>query len=70
MNNRGRLVVDALIAVFVATVVLVLAAGLGVVAVIVGIVVLVCAISFAVGAAVRRWRGQPGAHRARDAGPP
>ncbi len=67
MNNRGRLVVDILIAVLVAALTLILTAGLGVVAIIVGIVVVVCAISFGANALARRWRGQPVRQRARGA---
>jgi uncharacterized membrane protein HdeD (DUF308 family) len=59
MNNRGRLVVDGLLAVAVAVLTLVLAAGLGVVAIIVGVVAIVGAISFGAQAIARRWRRQP-----------
>lgn len=65
MNNRGRLVVDVLLAVVVAALILILTAGLGVVAIIVGIVAVVCALSFGTEAIMRRWRGQPVRQRPR-----
>ncbi|HWF72743.1 MAG TPA: hypothetical protein VG186_05325 [Solirubrobacteraceae bacterium] len=68
MNNRGRLVVDVLLAAVVAILVLVLSPGLGVVAILVGLVVLFSAISFGVGVITRRWRGPPVRPGARDEG--
>jgi Kef-type K+ transport system membrane component KefB len=60
------MVVDIAIAVVLAVLILVLTAGLGVVAILVGIVALVCAISFGARAIARRWRGQA-ARRVRGA---
>lgn len=68
MNNRGRLVVDVLLAVVVAILVLVLSPGLGVVAILVGLVVVFSAISFGIGAISRRWRGPPVRPGGRDEG--
>ena len=59
MNNRGRRVVDACLAVVLAALTILLAPGLGVVALIVGIVAIVCAISFGAGAIARRRRRPP-----------
>jgi hypothetical protein len=68
VNNRGRLVVDVVLAVLVAILVLVLSPGLGVVAILVGLVVLFSAISFGVGAIARHWRGPPVGPGGRDEG--
>ncbi|HWC86905.1 MAG TPA: hypothetical protein VG388_10220 [Solirubrobacteraceae bacterium] len=59
MNNRGRLVVDGLLAALVAVLILILSPGLGVVAILVGLIVLFSVLSFGVGAIARRWRGPP-----------
>jgi hypothetical protein len=56
MNNRGRMVVDVCLAVLVAALTLVLAPGLGIVALLVAVVAILCAISFGVGAILRRRR--------------